>query len=104
VGVQRMDQRRSFLDDPNPGVAVAVDPTLRPLGQPEPTLQIPGVLHIVRDVSAGEEAGPEAPHHAGHRLADRVLVSSEALEDRVEVGLTPMGSARLGDVTAAEKT
>jgi hypothetical protein len=96
VGIQRMDQRRSFLDDPNPGVATAVDPTLMPLGQPEPTLQIQVVLHIVNIVSADEEAGPEAPHHAGHLPVDRVVVSPEALEDRVEVGLTLMRSARLG--------
>ncbi len=31
VGIQRMDQRRPFLDDPYPGVATAVDSTLMPL-------------------------------------------------------------------------
>ena len=32
VGVQRVHQRRPFLDDPNTRVAVAVDPTLVTLG------------------------------------------------------------------------
>ena len=96
MGVQRVDQRRPFLDDPYPGVAVAVDPTLMPLGQPEPTLQIQIVLYIANDVSAGKKAGPEAPHHAGHLGVDRVLVSPEAFEDRVEVGLTLMRWTRLG--------
>src|SRR4051794_8111865 len=40
VGVQRVHQRRPFLDDPHPRMAMAVDPTLMPLGQAEPTLQI----------------------------------------------------------------
>src|SRR5512135_2860220 len=43
VGVQRMHQRRSLLDDPHPRVAVAVDPTLMPLREPEPPLQVIGI-------------------------------------------------------------
>jgi hypothetical protein len=93
VGIQRMNQRRSFLDDPHPDMSMAVDPTLMPLGQPEPTLQIQVVLHIVHRVAAGEEAGPEVPHHAGHLLVDRIVVPPEARENRVEVGPTPIGSA-----------
>jgi hypothetical protein len=38
VGVQRVDLRRPFLDDPHPRVTVAVDPALVPLGQAEPAL------------------------------------------------------------------
>src|SRR4051794_21388330 len=51
---------------------------------------------MVHRVAAGEEAGPEAPHQAGHLLVDWVIVSPEGLEDRVELGLTPDGFARAG--------
>src|SRR5512135_905636 len=47
VGVQRMHQRRSLLDDPHPRVAVAVDPTLMPLREPEPPLQVIGIYTAI---------------------------------------------------------
>ena len=47
VGVQRVHQRRPFLDDPHPRVAMAVDPTLMPLGQAEPALQIEIVVDLI---------------------------------------------------------
>ncbi len=40
VGIQGMHQRRSLLNDPNPRVAVPVNPPLMTLGQAKPTLQI----------------------------------------------------------------
>jgi hypothetical protein len=89
VGVQGMNQCRSFQDDPDPRVAVAVDATLVALRQAEPTLQIQVVLRIAGNVAAGEEASPEAPHHSGHMLVDRIVVAPKGLEDLVEVGLTP---------------
>ena len=88
VGVQRVHQCRPFLDDPHARVAMAVDPTLMPLGQAEPTLQIEIVVDLIEGVTASKEAGAEALHQPGHMLVDRVTVAVKASEDRVEVGLT----------------
>jgi hypothetical protein len=94
VGVQRMHQRRPFLDDSHSRMAMAVDPTLMPLGQAEPALQIQIVVDMIQGVTARKEAGAEAPHQAGHVLVDRITVAVEAGEERVEVGLTPGGFLR----------
>ena len=88
MGVQRMNQRRPFLDDPHTRVAVAVDPTLMPLGQAEPALQIEIIVDLIEGVIAGKEAGTEASHQTRHVLVDRIAVAVKASEDRVEVGLT----------------
>ena len=42
-----MHQRRPFLNDPNPRVAVTVNPPLVTLGQAEPPLQIEIVLDLL---------------------------------------------------------
>jgi hypothetical protein len=44
VGIQRVHQRRTFLNDPHPGVAMAMNPPLMALGQAKPPLQIEIVL------------------------------------------------------------
>ena len=89
VGVQRVHQRRPFLDDPHPRMAMAVDPTLMPLGQAGPTLQIEIVVDLIEAVTASKEAGAEAPHQPRHLPVDRIAVAVKASEDRLEVGLTP---------------
>ena len=83
-----MHQRRPLLDDPHARVAMAVDPTLMPLGQAEPTLQIEIVVDVIERVTAGKETGAEAPHQSRHMLVDRITVTVKAKKDRVEVGLT----------------
>ncbi len=88
VGVQRMHHRWSFLDDPHPRMAMAVDPTLMPLGQAKPALQIKVVSDVIQVVLASKEAHAEALHQTGHLLVDRITVAVESIEDRVEVGLT----------------
>ena len=88
VGVQRVHQRRTFLDDPHTRVAMAVDPTLMPLGQAEPALQIEIVVDPIEYVPTGKEAGAEALHQPSHLSVDRIAVAVKAREDRVEVGLT----------------
>jgi len=88
VGVQRVHQRRPFLDDPHSRMAMAVDPTLMPLGQAEPALQIEIVMDLIEGIIASKEAGAEAPHQPSHLLEDRISVVVKASEDRVEVGLT----------------
>ena len=60
VGVQSMHQRRPFLNDPNPRVAMAVDPPLVTLGQAKPTLQIEIVLDFLELALADEKARDES--------------------------------------------
>ena len=87
MSVQRVHQRRPFLDHPDPRMAVAVDPTLVPLGHPEPPLQLQVVLHRRQVIPAGEQAGAEAAHQVGHVLMNRVAVTLQATEDRIKVVL-----------------
>src|SRR5690349_707374 len=79
-----MHQRRSFLDDSNPRVAMAVDSTLMPLRQPKPPLQLEVILDVGHGVPAYEQAGAEAAHHTSHLLVDRIAVAAQAIEDRIE--------------------
>lgn len=88
VCVQCRHHRRSFPDDPHPGVTVTVDPTLMPLGEAEPALQIEVVLDLVHGVPTREEAGSEALHQTGHMLVGRIIVALQSREDRVEIGLS----------------
>ena len=46
VGIQRMDQRRPLLNNPNARVAMPVDPTLVALGQAKPPFQIEIVSNL----------------------------------------------------------
>ena len=80
VGVQRVHQSRPFLDNPHSRMAMAVDPTLMPLGQPEPALQIEIVVDLIEGVTAGKEAGAEALHQPSHLGVDRVAVAVKAGE------------------------
>src|SRR4051812_45380208 len=69
-------------------MAMPVDPTLMPLGQAEPALQIEIVVDLIEGVIASKEAGAEAPHQHRHLSVDRIAVAVKASEDGVEVGLT----------------
>ena len=91
VGVQRVDLRRPFLDDPHSRVTVAVDPPLVPLGQTEPTLQIEVVQDVIQVVPAQEQARTEAMHQSGHVVTRRIAIAVQACEDRVKVGRTRGG-------------
>jgi hypothetical protein len=96
VRVEGRRERRPFLDDPHPGVRVAVDATLVPLGIPEPAFEIEvvgGELGIVR---TDEEARCEALHHCGHGLSRRMSSASELLRQRIELHAALVGGARLG--------
>jgi hypothetical protein len=87
MGVQRMDQRRPFLDHSDPRMAVAVDPTLVPLGHAEPPLQVQVVLHRREVIPASEQAGAETVHQVGHGLMNRIAVAFQTRQDRIKVAL-----------------
>jgi hypothetical protein len=94
MGIQRMHQRRSFQDDPNPCVAMAVDPPLVTLGQPKPTLQIEIVLDLFELARTHEKPRQKADHHHNHLLVDRVLCLPESIDQGLE-RLPPIGAAPL---------
>src|SRR4051794_13195902 len=92
VSVQGMHQRRSLQDQPNPRVAMTVNPTLVTLGQAKPTLQIEIIPDRFVLPLAHEQAGQEAEHHPGHAMADRIIGLLEFIDQGLELLLS------LGDV------
>jgi hypothetical protein len=92
MGVESMHQRRSFLNDPDPRMAVAVDPPLVTLRQAKPTLQIQVVADRFELALTHEQAGEEARHHPDHLPVNRVLRPLEAIDQSFE-RLLPLGAA-----------
>ena len=88
VGVQRQEQGRPLLHDPNTRVPRAVDPAFVALGPAEPALPLQVVLRQSRLVSTGEETLLEARHHRGEVLPNRVAVGLEAIPAALELGTT----------------
>ena len=78
----------SLLDDPNPGMFMAVDPSLMPLGYAKPALQIEIVPNLIHFIPAHEEAGLEAAHHLGHVFVERITGSDKASDQSLKVGLS----------------
>jgi hypothetical protein len=78
----------SLLDDPNPGMFMAVDPSLMPLGDAKPALQIEIVPNLIHFIPAHEEAGLEAAHHLGHVFVERITGADKASDQFLKVGLT----------------
>ena len=97
MGIQRQQQRRSFLHDPDARVPMAVDAAFVALGLAEPTLQLEIVPGEIRVVIADEEAIPEARHHGGEVLPNRVAVGLEAIPKRLELGAA-RGATSVGRV------
>jgi len=85
VGIQRVHQRRTFLNDPHPGVAMTMNPPLVPLGQAKPPLQVEIILDPFILLLADEQAGEEAEHHRGHTVADRIVGPLESINQRLEL-------------------
>jgi hypothetical protein len=97
VGVQGMDQGRSFQDDPDPRVTVAVDAALVTLRQAEPTLQIQIVADLLECPLADKQTGQEARHHHGHLSVNRVIGPFKASDQAFE-RLAPLGGTVLPGV------
>ena len=80
-----MHQRWPVLNDPNPRVAMTVDPPLMTLGQAKPSFKIEIVLDLLKLALADEKAGEEADHHRGHVLVNRVLIPLESVDQLLEL-------------------
>jgi hypothetical protein len=84
VRVQRVHQRRSFQDQPDPRVAMAVDPPFVTLRQPEPSLQIEVIHDLFEPLLAHEEPVKKAEHHRGHVVTDRIFGLLESVDQLFE--------------------
>lgn len=88
VCVQRVHQRRAFEYDPNPRVAMTVDPPFVAFRQAKPALQIKIVPDLFKRVLADEQAGEEAQHHRRHLMLNRVVGRLESIDQLLEPFLT----------------
>ena len=93
VSVEHGDESWPFLDDANPGVAVAVDVSLVAFGQTEEAFQIEIVVGQVRLLAADKQAGEKAGHHLTHMLSDRIVAGLELVPQGFETRLALGGSA-----------
>jgi hypothetical protein len=78
----------SLLDDPDPGMFMAVDPSLMPLGYAKPSLQIEIVPNLIHFIPAHKEAGLEAAHHLGHVFVERITGTDKVVDQFLKVSLT----------------
>ena len=77
VSVQHGDESWPFLNDANPGVAMAVDMSLMAFGKAEEALEIEIVVGQVRLIATDEQTGEKAGHHLAHVLSDRIVAGLE---------------------------
>src|SRR5262249_61135760 len=83
VRIQRVDQRGPFLNDPNPRVAVTVDPPLVALGQTEPPLQAEIIFDLLELSFPHEQPGEGTDHHPSHWGTDRIVSALTPMYQRL---------------------
>src|SRR3954468_7299682 len=94
VRVQHQHQRRPFLHDPHPRVAMSVDPTLMALRQPEPALELEIVQDLGDVVSTGEQAATKCDHQSYHMVMDRIGSLLESASQLLKPLLTLLADPR----------
>src|SRR5271166_4615203 len=67
---------------------VTVDPTLMPLEQAKPALQIEIVADLIHFVPTREQAWLETAHYLGQVLVKGIALGHKALDQFLELGLT----------------
>jgi hypothetical protein len=77
VSVQHWDESRPFLNDANPGMAVAVDMSLVAFGKAKEAFKIKIVVRQVRLIATDEQTGEKAGHHLAHVLPDWIVAGLE---------------------------
>jgi hypothetical protein len=88
VGVESQQQRRAFLDEPYPGVPVAVYAAFVPFGLAEPALQVEVVRGQVCLLTPNKQPGCKARHHLAHVVPDRIVARAELLLQDLKLRLT----------------
>ncbi len=94
--IQRVDQRRPFLNNPNPRVAVTMDSSLVAFGQAKPPLQVEIIFDSFHLGSPDKQPGEEADHHSDHVQVNRVCLALEAIDQRLELLLATRDIPRFG--------
>ena len=72
VRVQHQDQRGPFLHDPDPRVAMAVNPPLVALRQAKPPLEVEIVEDLSDVVTTSEQTATERHHQPHHVVMNRI--------------------------------
>lgn len=85
VRIQRVHQGRPFLNDPHPGMTMAMNPPLMPLGHAEPALQIEIVRNRFDVVFTHEEPRLETRHQLKHVGSKRIFVVLKAIDQGSEL-------------------
>lgn len=78
VSIERQNQSRALLDEPDAGVATAVNPSLMALRLTEPPFQVQIVLRQVHD-GAHEQSGHETDHQFCKVQRERIFLLRESL-------------------------
>jgi hypothetical protein len=91
-----MDQSWPFLDNPNAGVAVAVNPPLVTFGQAKPALQIEIIVGVLELAFADEQPGDKTDHDHGHLMMNRISGTLEAIDQSLERRLAVRATRRTG--------
>ena len=96
VRVESQQQRGAFLDEPYPGVPVAVYAAFVPFGLAEPAFQVKVVLGQVCLLTPNKQPGCKAGHHLAHVVPDRIVARVELLLQALKLRLTLGPCATVG--------
>jgi hypothetical protein len=88
VGVESQQQRGAFLDEPYPGVPVAVYAALVPFGLSEPAFQVEVILRQVRLFAPDKQPRGKARHHLAHVMPDRIVACVQLCLQDLKLRLT----------------
>jgi len=96
VRVESHQQRGAFLDEPYPGVPVAVYAAFVPFGLAKPAFQVEVVLGQVCLLTPNKQPRCKARHHLTHVVPDRIVARAELLLQDLKLRLTLGTCATVG--------
>ena len=76
------------MDEPDPGVSVAVHAAFVPFGLAEPAFQVEVVLGQVCLLTPNKQPGCKTGHHLAHVVPDRIVARAELLLQNLKLRLT----------------
>lgn len=94
--VESHQQRGAFLDEPYPGVPVAVYAAFVPFGLAKPAFQVEVVRGQVCLLTPNKQPGCKARHHLAHVVPDRIVARAELLLQDLKLCLTLGTCATVG--------
>jgi hypothetical protein len=96
VRIESHQQRGAFLDEPYPGVPVAVYAAFVPFGLAKPAFQVKVVLGHVCLFTPNKQPGCEARHHLAHVVPDRIVARAALRLQDLKLRLTLGTGATVG--------